>query len=62
VHKDLERRPTKWPPNTFLGLAVTFFGVANTMKAVDPIDAIITACSKFKNKSTNDIVRAARKR
>jgi hypothetical protein len=55
------RRPTKCPPITFLGLAVIFFGIANTMNAVAPIAAIITACSIVKNKSTKNTVRAARK-
>ena len=52
---------TKCPPIMFFRLAVIFWGMANTMNAVAPIAAIITACSRLKNKSTINIVRAARK-
>ena len=55
------KRPTKCPPIIFLELAVTFLGIANTINAVAPIAAITTACSIVKNKSTKNIVRAARK-
>ena len=60
VHKAPERRPTKWPPMTFLGLAVISWGIADTIKAVAPIDAIITTWRKLKNKSTMNIVRVAK--
>lgn len=40
-----ERRPTRCPPITLLGSAVIFLGIANTIKAVEPIDAIMTTCS-----------------
>jgi len=55
-----EKRPIKCPPITFLELAVIFFGIANTIKAVAPIDAIITACCILKNKRTMNSVRVAR--
>ena len=61
VQREPERRPTMWPPMTFLGLAVTFFGIAKTMKAEAPIDAIMTACSMLKNRRTTSTARVARK-
>jgi len=51
----------KCPPMIFLGLAVISWGMANTINAVAPIADITTACPIFKNKSTINIVRVARK-
>ena len=59
--RDPEKRPIKWLPITFFGLAVISFGIAKTMKALAPIDVIITACSMLKSKSVINIVRVARK-
>ncbi len=39
-----KKRPTNCPPITFLAWAVMLSGIANTINAVAPIDAIITAC------------------
>jgi len=58
-HKEPDKRPTRCPPITLLGLAVMLLGIANTIKAVAPIDAIITACSILKSKSTTKVVRVA---
>jgi hypothetical protein len=37
-------KPTRCPPMIFRGFAVTLLGIANTMKAVAPIDATIIGC------------------
>jgi len=60
-NREPEMRPTICPPITFLGLAVMLFGIAKTMKDVAPIDAITTACSILKSRSTMNIVRVARR-
>ena len=35
--------------------------MAKTMKAVEPIEAIITACRELKTKSTANIIKVAKK-
>jgi hypothetical protein len=52
AHNEPERSPTRYPPITLRGLAVTFLGMVNTMKAVAPIDAINTACSIVRSSKT----------
>jgi len=59
AHKEPNRKPTRCPPITFLGLAVMLFGIANTMKAVAPIDDTITACSMLNKRSTMNTVNIA---
>ena len=61
AHSEPEIRPTIWPPITLLGLAVMFLGMVNTIKAVAPIDAMTTACSMDRSKSTINTTAAARK-
>ena len=61
-HKNPQTRPTRWPPMMFLGPAVMLFGIANTIKVVAPIDAIIAASSRmFKDKSTINIIKVAKR-
>jgi len=60
-HKEPQKSPTRCPPITLLGLAVMLLGIANTIKVVAPIDAIITACRKLKDKSTINITRVAKR-
>ncbi len=40
--------PTRWPPITFLGLAVTLLGIAKTIKQEAPSEAITTRCCTFR--------------
>jgi hypothetical protein len=47
-NRNPKKRPTSCPPITFLACAVMLSGMANTIKAVAPIDAIITACCRLK--------------
>lgn len=47
-NRNPKKRPTSCPPITFLACAVMLSGIANTMKAVAPMDAIITACRMLK--------------
>ncbi len=56
-----EKRPMRWPPITLLGLAVIFLGIAKMIKAVEPIEAITTACSAFRSKSTIKTTTIAKK-
>jgi hypothetical protein len=60
-NSDPEISPTRWPPITFLSLAVIFLGITNTINVVAPIDAIIAAFCKLNNRSTINIVRVAKK-
>jgi len=46
---------------TFLGRAVILVGMAKTIKAVAPMDAMITACSMLRSRSTINVVIVASK-
>lgn len=56
-----ETSPIMWPIITLLGLAVRFLGMANTMKAVAPIDAITTAFSMVRTDITTATTVVANK-
>ena len=56
-----QRYPTTWPPITLLGLAVPDVGMVKTMKAVEPMDAMITASSAERIQNTIKITRAAKR-
>ena len=61
VAKDPDKRPTMWLQITLLGLAVTFLGMVNMIKAVAPIEAITTTCSMFRSNSTiNNAIDASK--
>ena len=53
-------KPTVCPPITRLGLAVMLLGMVKTMKAVAPIEAITTACSKDSSKRMMNITTVAK--
>ena len=61
AHKEPEKKPIKCPPITRLGFAVILLGIAKTINAVDPIDAITTICSMLSKRSNRNIVNVARK-
>jgi len=61
AHNEPEKRPMRWPPITRRGAAVMFLGMVNTIKAVAPIEAIITVCSIFSRKSTTNTTTVAKK-
>ena len=61
AHNEPDKRPIRWPPITLLGVAVMFLGMVKTIKAVAPIEAITTACSTFRSKSTIKTTTVARK-
>ena len=54
-------RPVVCPPITFLGLAVTILGIAKIIKAVAPIDAMITAFLRLRANSTIKTTNVAKK-
>jgi len=60
-HNEPEKRPTRCPPITRLGLAVIFLGMVKTIKAVAPIEAITTACSADSSRNTISTTTVARK-
>ncbi len=59
AHKEPEIRPIVCPPITFLACAVIIFGIAKTIKAVAPIDAIMTACLILKSNNTTKTTMVA---
>ena len=61
LQRDPAASPTRWPPTTFLGLAVMLLGMANTINTVEPREAMITACCKLKNRNTMNTARVAKR-
>jgi hypothetical protein len=59
AHTEPEIIPIVCPPITFLACAVILFGIAKTINAVAPIDAIITACLILKSNNTTKTVTVA---
>jgi len=53
--------PVVCPPITFLGLAVTIPGIAKIIKAVAPIDAMITAFLRLRANSTIKTTNVAKR-
>jgi hypothetical protein len=56
-----KKRPTRWPPITFLAWAVMLSGIVNTIKAVAPIEAIMTAFCKLRKYRTINTDKVARR-
>lgn len=54
-------RPVVCPPITFLGLALSILGIAKIIKAVAPIDAMITAFLRLRASNTTKTTKVARR-
>jgi|WetSurMetagenome_2_1015567.scaffolds.fasta_scaffold297742_2 hypothetical protein len=54
-------RPVVCPPITFLGLAVSILGIAKIIKAVAPIDAMMTAFFRLRANSTTKTTNVAKR-
>ncbi len=61
VTSEPDMRPTTLPPITLRGLAVIFRGMVKTIKAVAPIDAIMTAFCTVRSKRTTTTTKVAKK-
>ena len=60
-HKEPMMRPVVCPPITFLGLAVAIPGIAKIIKAVAPIDAMITAFLRLRANRTIKTTQVAKR-